>query len=137
MGLDMYLTGRKHLWRNYDKPEENREENGFPLETVTLSVGYWRKHPDLHGYIVQQYGGGKDDCQEIDLSADALRDIRRAVEQNKLPHTEGFFFGNSGSLWLEGEGRQFTLNTLHKAEEWLASGDERKELRAIIYQASW
>jgi hypothetical protein len=26
-------------------------------------VGYWRKHPDLHGYIVETFADGVDACQ--------------------------------------------------------------------------
>ena len=52
-----------------------------------------RKHPDLHGYIVEKYADGRDECQEIELSVNDLEDIVRAIELDKLPHTEGFFFG--------------------------------------------
>ena len=61
MGLDMYLEGRKS---RYDKQET---EDGFPLQTKVLELGYWRKHPNLHGYIVQEFADGVDECQRGDL----------------------------------------------------------------------
>ncbi len=49
MGLDMYLKGHKYLW-GFDN--KRPQEDGFEVEAKTLMLGYWRKHPDLHGYIV-------------------------------------------------------------------------------------
>ena len=31
-------------------------------------IGYWRKFNALHAYIVNTFGGGVDECQEIELS---------------------------------------------------------------------
>jgi hypothetical protein len=56
MGLDMYLTGEKFLMTR------NLEEDGFRLRSKTLELGYWRKHPNLHGYIVQTFADGTDEC---------------------------------------------------------------------------
>ena len=92
MGLDMFLTGRKYLQTNWDKPEDNVTEDGYRLSTKHLELGYWRKHPNLHGYIVNTFADGEDNCQDIDLSADNMRQIIEAVEKKKLPHTDGFFF---------------------------------------------
>lgn len=69
MGLDMYLTGSKFLFTNWEHPEKNRKEDGIEIESVRLRLAYWRKHPNLHGYIVQTFADGKDECQEIELCA--------------------------------------------------------------------
>ena len=95
MGLDMYMTGRKHLWRDYKNPENDRKEDGRRVSAVELDLGYWRKHPDLHGFIVRTFASGVDECQEIELDAAALRRTIDAVKEERLPHTEGFFFGAS------------------------------------------
>lgn len=136
MGLDMYLTGRKFLWPDWQNPENNRTEDGIEVEEVRLKLGYWRKHPDLHGFIVQTFAGGLDECQEIPLNTECLRQIREAVEQKKLPKTTGFFFGDS-THWADPESMQQTLTMLTKAEEWLGGGDSKKEFRSVIYRASW
>ncbi len=131
MGLDMYLTGKKYLWTDWANPEKNIKEDGFRVKERRLELGYWRKHPNLHGYIVEKYGGGEDTCQEIDLDLDALRDILAATKEKRLPETSGFFFGKS-----QPEDEPETIAILEKAIKWL----EEKEsgvIRSISYQASW
>jgi hypothetical protein len=131
MGLDMYLSGKKFIWTDWEIPENNPTEDGFKISERVLQLGYWRKHPDLHGYIVQTFADGVDECQDIDLDADAIRDIIGAVKNRRLPKTTGFFFGESD------ESRDAeTLEILYKALEWLETKDE-KSSRSIVYQASW
>ena len=74
MGLDMYLTGEKFVM------SLKLQEDGFRLRSKTLELGYWRKHPNLHGYIVQTFAGGKDECQTIDLGPDHIRTLIAAVK---------------------------------------------------------
>jgi hypothetical protein len=137
MGLDMYLSGRKYMRPDYEATGTERKEDGFRVDEVKLDLAYWRKHPDLHGYIVRTYGGGEDTCQEIHLDADALRAIQQAVEQEQLTVTTGFFFGSSGEHWNKGEGKQKTLLALATAVKWLEAQDPDKDHRNVYYQASW
>jgi hypothetical protein len=120
MGLDMYLKGRKFFWRNYEARDNERKEDGYQVESLDIRLGYWRKHPNLHGYLVQTFMGGKDDCQEIELTADNLRDIIAAVKAKRLPKTEGFFFGASDG---SDEERDEDLTQLTKALLWLEATD--------------
>ena len=53
-------------------------------EFKVLSLGYWRKHPDLHGFIVKTFANGKDECQRIDLTGEDLIKIIEAVKSNTL-----------------------------------------------------
>lgn len=133
MGLDMYL---------YAVPEEYRDPpKDYKPEAIEL--GYWRKHPNLHGYIVQEFAGGRDECQEIPLSLADLEKILEAAERNKLPKTTGFFFGVSTP-----EDKEKTLIILRYAIMWmkerqwmadLALKPDSYILKAprIYYQASW
>ena len=89
MGLDMYLTGGRYFNR-YDRPRKRGE-----LESEQYHLGYWRKHPNLHGYIVQTFADGKDECQIICLEPDDIRTVIAAVKAANLPDTTGFFFGSS------------------------------------------
>lgn len=137
MGLDMYLNGRKSLWAMNDA--KARTEDGFELDGVVLKLGYWRKHPNLHGYIVQTFAGGKDECQEIELDADALKLIIAAVADPKnLPHTTGFFFGQSAG---DADEAAEDVAIFTKALAWLeAAKDADKNIefyRSVYYQASW
>ena len=104
MGLDMYLS--------LDGKE----------------VGYWRKHPNLHGYIVSTFANGVDECQEIPLKFDDVMKIIESVKEKKLPHTEGFFFGYSNS-----EDDVETLVIFGEVENQMRINPNAK----LVYQASW
>lgn len=128
MGLDMYLNGERYFM---DRPPPPPGKPAFKAEIYELS--YWRKHPNLHGYIVQEFADGKDECQEIPLGEDELIQIMEAVKANELPHTTGFFFGVSEGTPEE---RQEDLNILQSALEWLRTKEEGI-WRSVYYQASW
>lgn len=121
MGLDMYLEGKKYFWDNWQEPSANRTEDGFEVKEVTLRLGYWRKHPNLHGFIVNAFAGGKDDCQEIALSVENLQTIIDAVKEQSLPNTTGFFFGKSEGSEEE---RAEDIKILEGAIAWLQGGDK-------------
>ncbi len=110
MGLDMYLCG----------VEESR------LET---ELGYWRKHPDLHGFFVQTFANGVDECQRIPLTVDNLKATLNATVEGTLPPTSGFFFGESRP-----EDREDTIKILQAAIKWVS---EDGFARTVYYQASW
>ena len=132
MGLDMYLRGEKFLWSDWNNPANNRTEDGFKVSTLTLELGYWRKHPNLHGYIVNTFAEGVDECQRIDLNENQLQQIIDAVNNpSSLPHTEGFFFGQS-----DGNERDDDVKQLTAALEWLTTKDS-KSSRSVFYEASW
>ena len=136
MGLDMYMTGRKYVGGSLqDWPEEPKfVQDGFPVERVELELGYWRKHRKLHGYIVNTFANGVDECQEIPLEAPDLRNIAKAVREKNLPYTKGCFFGNDEFDKEEEERREEHAQVLEHAAEWLDSGDWK---RTVYYRASW
>jgi hypothetical protein len=147
MGLDMYLTGEAFF--RYDHPNRKREP---ALKAEHVELGYWRKHPNLHGYIVNTFAKGVDECQRIELSATDLRMIAEAVESERLPHTEGFFFGASAAnpdYYMQKYGatepeaiaekareKADDLATIQTAVEWLETKEEAV-WRSVVYQASW
>lgn len=94
MGLDMYLNGDKYLPTDWVHPENTTKEDGFRLKGKILELGYWRKQPDLHGFIVDTFADGVDECQEIYLNVGMMRQIIDAVKGKQLPTTAGFFFGS-------------------------------------------
>lgn len=110
MGLDMYLCGT--------------QEGGNSKE-----LGYWRKHPDLHGFFVKEFAGGVDECQKIPLSVDNLKATLNATVEGTLPSTSGFFFGQSMA-----EDREPTIKILQEAIKWVS---EDGFARIVYYQASW
>ncbi len=126
----MYLEGRKTL--KYDSKAKKVEMDGFVVDYIGLSLGYWRKHPDLHGFIVREFADGVDDCREIYIGDEAgLSKILVASEADGLPNTEGFFFGESMA-----EDKDNTRKILEMAIAWVAEDDPRF-YRGVYYRASW
>jgi hypothetical protein len=148
MGLDMYLQGRLyHHGMKYDSKgkytERKREQvDGYEKTTTEIELAYWRKHPNLHGYIVKTFNNGEDDCTPIDLSPDNLDQIASAIEKNELPETTGFFFGESS--WHEEE-KEKNVEIFRKASKWLRSkwdgenkySNKQKDWVSVQYLASW
>lgn len=128
MGLDMYLTGETLI--------RNRPLDGDRLGTKkgeSFDLGYWRKHPNLHGYIVEEFAHGVDECQEIHLTIDDMHQIIDAVKNTKLPFTEGFFFGKS---YGTPEDNKEDIRIFEHAIKWLESED-KTAWRWVFYKASW
>jgi len=122
MGLDMYAyTTLTALPSQVDFPE--------PPDAERLYV--WRKHPKLHGWMEALYfrKGGKN--PEFNLSAVAIdaADLDRLesdVRGNRLPETDGCFFGVSSGTETEGD-----LAFIGKARASVAAG------RTVLYVAWW
>ena len=129
MGLDMYLTGHRYI-HNITKQTLTIRERGAKKGEL-IDLGYWRKHPNLHGFIVETFADGEDNCQQIDLSADAIRQIIAAIEAEELTETTGFFFGES-----DGSEKEEDLLIFREALAWLEAKDE-KAWRSVYYRASW
>jgi hypothetical protein len=69
----------------------------------TREIAYWRKHPNLHGWMEQLWNkrtnGGHQDGNtfngiEVELTREIIDDLEQHVLDGTLPGTSGFFFGN-------------------------------------------
>ena len=97
MGLDMYAyTTRAALAfpTDFDEPEDAKE------------LHYWRKHPDLHGWMEALYrskGGTADsfNCVGLALTSADLDRLEADIRAKRMPDTIGFFFGNSDGTETE------------------------------------
>tara|TARA_R110000823_G_scaffold281450_1_gene399764 strand:+ start:40 stop:477 length:438 start_codon:yes stop_codon:yes gene_type:complete len=145
MGLDMYLNGneynstlKKKEDGSYEEVDRLLLEDKYPIESVEVRLGYWRKHGDLHGMIVETFADGVDECQPIALSKDDLRLIIDAVNEDRLvKDNRGFFFGNSEENgYYSEEEKTETIKSFKLAIEFL-EGKECLDYRSITYQASW
>lgn len=138
MGLDMYLKGEKFFWTDWENDANNQKEDGYKLTEKFLELGYWRKHPNLHGFIVNTFANGNDNCEKIRLEVEDLQKIIEAIESKALPETSGFFFGKSyyGDKEEDDKLDRDTTEILKKAIEW-ASSKEPRVIRSVFYRASW
>lgn len=138
MGLDMNLYGDKSSWDKMGTVDD------FPISSIVLDMGYWRKHPNLHGYIIDTFADGKDECQRIDLDENDLQKIIEALENDAIydePVT-GLFFGRS---YFPGDKDEYSsyekqksrdIDIFTKALNWIKNNPS-KEWRNVYYQASW
>ena len=126
MGLDMYAFSTKAK----PKTEVDFETKNFePLE----EVHYWRKHPNLHGWMQLLYeskGGNSPDFNgdNVVLTLNDLEDLEHDIKQNDLPDTSGFFFGESANNDEENDN---DLAFVAKAREAISNG------RTVYYTSWW
>ena len=62
MGLDQYWVARKG--------EAKRDEEGFTFYEEEMELAYWRKHPNLQGWMEELYrkkrGGEELNCVDLE-----------------------------------------------------------------------
>jgi hypothetical protein len=112
MGLDMFA-----YTTTADIPTVDFDEPGDAAELF-----YWRKHPNLHGWMEALYrsNGGTDEkfnLNSVRLEGSDLDALEAIVKANKLPMTTGFFFGES-----QAEHKQDDLAFIQKARAALNNG---------------
>lgn len=94
MGLDQYAyaAAKAESWNN------------------SKELAYWRKHPNLHGWMEARWieklaaqgikpedspWGSSFNGVELELTIEDLEALERDIREQKLPATQGFFFGNN------------------------------------------
>ena len=101
MGLDMYLSARKHInkidWSKLDRdsdtkyseatiPQWNDVVNAAGVDTlvdeesiygvdVSVNVAYWRKCNQIHNWFVNTVQRGEDDCGEYYVAHKHLKQL--------------------------------------------------------------
>jgi len=86
----------------YEGAEFDETTRDFVNKTVTKprEIAYWRKHPNLHGWMEQlwQKKNPEDVSSfngiELELTALDLDELEQVLLDSRLPYTQGFFFGN-------------------------------------------
>ncbi|RUW81296.1 MAG: phosphoglycerate kinase [Mesorhizobium sp.] len=121
MGLDMY---------GFATEEKPCSPVDFTVSEMT-EIHYWRKHPNLHGWMRQLYrakGGTEEsfNCTNVQLTADDLWQLEADIKADRLPHTEGFFFGESDGTEMTDD-----LKFVAKARDALAQN------RTVYYSSWW
>lgn len=107
----------------------DREVDFEPGQDVG-ELHYWRKHPDLHGWMEALYfekGGEQDfNCTPVVLNEDDIGRLEADIKAGNLPPTQGFFFGAS-----DGSDSEDDLTFIVKAREAIADSD------TVFYYAWW
>lgn len=92
MGLDMYANKTKFI-------PDSEVDFSIPPDQEVIDFFYWRKHPNLHGWMANLYqekGGTEDfNCVNLLLNHEDLDSLERDLNSSHLPSTSGFFFGQS------------------------------------------
>ena len=139
MGLDMYLTGDS--FKASCGERKRPQQDGFDIRATRLDLGYWRKHRMLHGYIVQNFADGVDDCRRIELEEEDLSQIEIALlkwadNYAALPKTEGFFFGDDeGDEYYRKRAKE-DAGMFREARRWLQKKQDGV-WKSVEYEASW
>lgn len=123
MGLDMYA---------YATEKATSAEDSLLLEPECREkIFFWRKHPNLHGWMEALYrgkGGTAEsfNCVSVRIDPADLDALEAAVKDGTLPETEGPFFGVS-----DGSEKADDLEFIRKAREAIAAG------RTVFYSSWW
>ena len=130
MGLDMFLSARKHLSAyepNEAKVKEFVEEatkeyrNNFQVSEVVFEVAYWRKANQIHKWFVNNVQNGVDDCGYYSVGVEDISKLYETVvevikdptkAETLLPTSSGFFFGDISYS-------EYYLSDLHHTEQML------------------
>jgi hypothetical protein len=117
MGLDQFAFKTK---AKFDSQVDFQAQ----LQDVeTDELHYWRKHPNLHGWMEQLYrkkgGTGEQfNCDPVQLTQEDIDDLANSILDGSLPSTSGFFFGQSiGDQEEESDDLQFCRNASEAIKE--------------------
>ena len=139
MGLDMYAYVAARAGQQdefYEGAEYDADTGEFvnPDVNKPRQICYWRKHPNLHGWMAQLWlrrEGNKDvnnfNGVEFELTYDDLDDLEYAVQNDQLPGTSGFFFGNDADDYYKPSDLKFIQEA--RAEMFLGL--------KVFYNSSW
>lgn len=143
MGLDMYAYSatKAGAQDEYWEGVEMVEGNVVAKTEKPKEISYWRKHPNLHGWMEKLWlakgrPGIAANCEDADISFNGieleltdedLTQLEYAVKQGQLPATTGFFFGQTADEHY----RQQDLEFIAHARADLFCGMK------VFYNSSW
>jgi hypothetical protein len=122
----------------YDGSEwdPDHKEHRNPNVNRPREIAYWRKHPNLHGWMARLWLAREgNELRELDnfngieleLDADDLDLLEYVVKARELPATSGFFFGNDADDYYYEDDLKFIQ--MARAELFLGL--------KVFYNSSW
>ena len=143
MGLDMYAyvaarAGQnKEYWEDGEFNKETNEWVSSKSISQPVEIAYWRKHPNLHGWMEQLWrskGRPMDDNDgsdfngvELELTWEDINMLENDIKEGALPGTSGFFFGDPADDYY----REDDLKFIREARAQLFLGLK------VFYNSSW
>ena len=129
-----YVAAKAGAQAEYDKGMAWDKEKGAivdPSVTEPREIAYWRKHPNLHGWMRRLWeskgNSGSFNGDELELTWDDLEQLEQAIRDKNLPDTSGFFFGNDADDHYREHDLKFVREA--KAEAFLGL--------KVFYNSSW
>jgi len=96
MGLDQYAYA---VMPHPDNTDLSYVWTHEQYKGKVFLIAQWRKHPNIQGWMEKLYeskgGEGVFNCQPVRVTFQDLINLKYAVMNEKLPVTQGFFFGES------------------------------------------
>jgi hypothetical protein len=135
MGLDMYayVAAKAGEYDEYYAADGTYADGEWtvPGKTKPRELAYWRKHPNLHGWMRRlwesQGNQGGFNGDELELTWQDLDDLELAITHGQLPGTSGFFFGEDSDSHYRAQDLEFIRNA--RAELFLGL--------KVFYNSSW
>ena len=141
MGLDMYAyvaarAGQQAEFYEGSEWDPDHKEHRNPNVNRPRELAYWRKHPNLHGWMAQRWLAREGNALretdnfngiEFELTYDDLDELEYAVQNDRLPATSGFFFGDGADDYYKPSDLKFIQEA--RAEMFLGL--------KVFYNSSW
>jgi hypothetical protein len=132
LGLDMSVYA---VSANQVREEDKDKEVDFSpyYEEGHTEIWYWRKHPNLHGWMENMYqrkGGTIEEFNgvPVKLTERDLMRLEKEIKERTLPNTSGFFFGESSD---DDDAVEQDLRFVAEARMQLSLGN------MLYYNSSW
>ena len=125
-------AGQQNEYYEGSEFDETTREMVNTKVTKPREIAYWRKHPNLHGWM-ERLAESKNvkynafNGVELELTWEDLDGLERAVTHGQLPSTQGFFFGNEADDLYKEQDLEFIKNA--RAELFLGL--------KVFYNSSW
>ena len=136
VGLDMYAyvsakAGQQNEYYDGAVWDGPSGDVANPKVTKPREIAYWRKHPNLHGWMQQLWesrgNSGNFNGNELELTYDDLESLELDVIAGTLPNTSGFFFGNDADTHYRKQDLEFIKHA--RAELFMGL--------KVFYNSSW
>ena len=122
----------------YEGAEYDKDTDEFvnPKTNRPRQICYWRKHPNLHGWMARLWltreGNQLRESDnfngiELELTAEDLDNLEATVKARELPATSGFFFGSDADTHYYNDDLKFIQEA--RAEMFLGL--------KVFYNSSW